>query len=142
MADNQRSTVVGIGRKASWEILPPPALAVSAAVPPPQLSNDEVVAIFSPDVPPMSAIKLVWDNPEKLDLEKMRQCLRELARILRAKPLNDGIDVMIAAVDVAIEQLDKDPAGLTLDQAMSLKAAAEDLRRLLAGGSPYANNNG
>ena len=142
MADHQRATVVGIGRKASWEIVQAPPLAPPVDELLPRLSNDEVVAIFSPDMPPMSAIKLVWDNPEKLDLEKMRQCLRELARILRAKPLNDGIDVMIAAVDVAIEQLDKDPAGLTLDQAMSLKAAAEDLRRLLAGGSPYANNNG
>ena len=140
MADNQRSTVVGMGRKASWEILqaPPPL----SSGPLPRLSNDEVVAIFSPDAPPMSAIKLAWDNPERLDLENMRQCLKELARILKAKPLNDGIDVMIAAVDVAIEQLKRDPAGLTLDQAEALKAAAEELRHLLAGGSPYANNNG
>jgi hypothetical protein len=106
------------------------------------MADDEVVAIFSPDMPPMSVIKLVWDNPERLDLAKMRQCLEDLARILKAKPLNDGIDVMIAAVDAAIEQLENDPGGLTLDQAVSLKSAAEDLRRLLAAGSPYANNNG
>jgi len=136
-----RATVVGIGRKAAWEIIQAPPMTPPCDLLP-RLSNDEVVAIFSPDMPPMSAIKLVWDNPEKLDLEKMRQCLRELARILKAKPLNDGIDVMLAAVDTAIEQLEMDPAGLTLDQAMALKSAAEDLRRLLAGGSPYANNNG
>jgi hypothetical protein len=140
MADNQGSTVVGIGRKASWEVIE----AVPRPADPPslRLSNDEVLAIFSPEAPPMSAIKLVWDNPERLDLEKMRQRLQELARVLRAKPLNDGIDLMIAAVDVAIAQLERDPTGLTLEQAMTLRAAAESLRRLLAAGSPHAGAYG
>lgn len=140
MTSTPGSTVVGVGRKGAWEIheAPPPAPVLSQ----PRLSNDEVVAIFSPDSPPMSAIKLVWDNPEKLDLEKMRQRLQELARILRAKPLNDSIDVMIAAVDVAIAQIERDPAGLTLVQAQALRTAAEQLRYLIAGGAPFANSNG
>lgn len=136
MADNQGSTIVGTGRRAAWEAMGPAPQPVEP--PAARLSNDEVLAIFSPEAPPMSAIKLVWDNPEKLDLEKMRQRLQELARILKARPLHNGIDLMIAAVDVAIAQLERDPTGLTLEQAMALRAAAESLRRLLAAGSPLA----
>ena len=98
-----------------------------------RISLEEVLAIFRPDNPPMAAVKLVWDNPDGLDLPAMRLRLRTIAKDLKAKPLSDAIDAMMLAVDDALLQLETDPAGLTLPQAKALRNAAVQLRQILAG---------
>lgn len=92
---------------------------------------DEVLAIFHPDYPPMHVVKLVWDNSENLDIAAMRKRLREIASVLKAKPLNDAIDAMVVAVDEALSQLNTAPEGLSIAQATTLKDAALKLRSLL-----------
>lgn len=96
-----------------------------------RIALDEVIAIFRPDYPPMEVVKLVWDNPDKLDILAMRARLHTMAQALKAKPLNDALDAMMVAVDDALLQLETSPAGLTLAQATVLKAAAVKLRHLL-----------
>lgn len=92
---------------------------------------EEVLDIFRPDDPPMDAVRLVWDNPDGLDVVAMRERLRGMAGALKAKPLNDAVDAMVTVVDEAIRQLDTSPTGLTLAQATALKEAAVRLRELL-----------